>query len=69
MQTSNVAADWLSHVNLTDNCRVRPEVLQALEHHFGEIEIDHFAMAANAICQCFNSYFTEPGCKAPDAFT
>ena len=65
---SNAAADWLSRVNMSDNCRVRPTVIQALEHHFGLIDIDRFAMAANAICKRFNSYFTEPGCEAPDAF-
>ena len=65
---SNAAADWLSRVNMSDNCRVRPTVIQALEHHFGLIDIDCFATAANAICKRFNSYFTEPGCEAPDAF-
>ena len=48
---SNAAADWLSRVNMSDNYRVRPTVIQALEHHFGLIDIDRFAMAANAICK------------------
>ena len=65
---SNAAADWLSRVNMSDNCRVRPTVIQALEHHFGLINIDRFATAVNEICKQFNSYFTEPGCEAPDAF-
>ena len=47
---SNAAADWLSRVNMSDNCHVRPAVIQALEHHFGPINIDHFATAANVIC-------------------
>ena len=65
---SNVATDWLSRVNMSDNCHVQPTLIQALEHHFGPIEIDHFAMAANAICKQFNCYFAELGCKVPDAF-
>ena len=65
---SNAAVDWLSRVNMSDNCRVRPTVIQALEHHFGLIDIDHFAMAANAIYKQFNNYFMEPSCKAPDMF-
>ena len=65
---SNAAADWLSRVNMSDNCRVRPAVIQALKHHFRPIYIDYFATVANAICQRFNSYFAELGCKAPDAF-
>ena len=64
---SNAAADWLSRV-MSDNCRVRLAVIQALEHHFGPVDTDHFATAANAICQRFNSYFAGPGCKAPDMF-
>ena len=48
---SNAAADWLIRVNMSDNCRVRLTVIQALEHHFGLIDIDRFAMAANAICK------------------
>ena len=47
---SNAAMDWLSRVNMSDNCRVQPAVIQALEHHFGPIDINHFAMAVNAIC-------------------
>ena len=65
---SNVAVDWLSRVNMSDNCLVRPAVIQTLEHHFGPIDIERFATVANAICQQFNSYFVEPGCKAPDGF-
>ena len=65
---SNAAVDWLSRVNMSDNCCVRPAVIQALKHHFGPIDIDHFAAVANAIYQRSNSYFAEPGCKAPDAF-
>ena len=65
---SNAAADWLSRVNMSDNCCVRPAVIQALEHHFGHIDIDRFTTVANAICVHFNSYFAEPGCKVPDAF-
>ena len=65
---SNAAVDWYSRVNMSDNCHVRLAVIQALEHHFGHIDIDHFATAANAICVHFNSYFAEPGCKVPDTF-
>ena len=65
---SNAAADWLSRVNMSDNFCVRPAVIQALEHHFGHIDIDRFATVENAICVRFNSYFAEPGCKAPDVF-
>ena len=65
---SNAAADWLSRVNMSDNCRVQPALIQALEHHFGPFNIDRSATAANALCQQFNSYFAEPGCEAPDAF-
>ena len=54
---------------MSDNCRVRLAVIQALEHHFGSTDIDCFASAANAICLHFNSYFTEPGCKSPDMFS
>ena len=42
--------------------------MEALSRHFGEIDIDHFVTAANAVCKRFNIYFAEPGCKAPDAF-
>ena len=48
---SNAAADWLSRINMSDNCRVQPAVIQALEHHFWPIDIDNFATVANAICQ------------------
>ena len=48
---SNAAVDWLSRVNMSNSCRVRPAVIQALEHPFGPIDIDHFATVANAICQ------------------
>lgn len=48
---SNAATDCLSRVNMLDNCRVRPAVVQALENHFGLINIDRFATAANAIYQ------------------
>ena len=65
---SNAATDWLSRVNMSDNCHVRPELIQALEHHFGPIDIDRFATATKAICQQFKSYFVEPGCKALDTF-
>ena len=60
--------DWLSRVNMSDNCRVRPAVIQALKHHFGHIDIDCFAALANALCIRFNSYFAEPGFEAPDTF-
>ena len=36
---------------MSDNCHVRLTVIQALEHHFGPIDIDHFTMVANAICK------------------
>ena len=32
---SNAAADWLSRENMSDNCHVRPAVIQALKHHYG----------------------------------
>ena len=48
---SNAATDWLSRVNMSDNCRVRPAVIQAIKHHFGPINIDHFATAVNVTCQ------------------
>ena len=48
---SNAAVDWLSRVNMSDNCRVQLTVRQALKHHFGPINIDRFATVANAICK------------------
>ena len=65
---ANAAADLLSRVNMTDNCRIRPVVMQAFVQHFGPIAVDRFATAANAVCPTFNSYFWEPGCAAVDAF-
>ena len=66
---SNVTADWLSRVNMSDNCHMQQEVMQALEYHFGPVDIDHFATAATTVCQRYKSYSVEPDCKAPDALS
>ena len=66
---ANAAADMLSRLNLADNCRIWPSVMQAIAAHFGTTAVGHFATIANYVCPHFNSYFWEPGCKATDAFT
>lgn len=65
----NELADYLTHVNDSDNWSVNHSCFQFISRHFGPFTIDRFADNNNSKLKRFNSKFYCPGTENVNAFT